>query len=311
MSFSIPTTSKPSPMKWSTASEPIRPPAPVMIATGMRSVAPSGLGIDLKRLGNALLVGGNPVVDVGQHLLGAAPRSPLVQAEESRAVGQVYRDVPLARLLHRRDRHLVAGQPLADRGRLAQREAALAATADVHSAPVPVLGVEQLTLDQVDQVLDVEEVPYLLAMPPEPDVAEWVAEAVGEHPVGEHPLVDLAHLPGPGNDAAAVDHRRHAEALAVLLDQQLGRELGGAVERPRALEREVLGDALRTHPPHRLLAGDLEAGLGLLQVQLHLRRNRVDATGREEDHEGAVAPSQLQAVIGASEVGLDEVAGVA
>ena len=34
MSFSIPTTSKPWPMKWSTASEPIRPPAPVMIATG-------------------------------------------------------------------------------------------------------------------------------------------------------------------------------------------------------------------------------------------------------------------------------------
>src|SRR3954471_15948107 len=224
MSFSIPTTSKPSPMKWSTASEPIRPPAPVMIATGMRSVAPSGLGIDLKRLGNALLVGGNPVVDVGQHLLGAAPRSPLVQAEESRAVRQVYRHVPLARLLHRRDRHLVAGQPPADLGRLAQREAALAAAADVHRTPVPGVGIEQLALDQVDQVLDMEEIAHLLAMPSEADVAERVAEVVGEHPVGEHPLVDLPHLPGAGDDAATVDHRGDAEPLAVLLDQHLGGE---------------------------------------------------------------------------------------
>src|SRR3954454_10642964 len=118
MSFSIPTTSKPSLTKWSTASEPIRPPAPVMIATGMRSVAPSldchRLRVDFKRRGDALLVGGDPLVDVGQHLFGAAPRPPLVQAEESRAVGEVYRDVALARLLHRRHRHLVAGQPLAD-----------------------------------------------------------------------------------------------------------------------------------------------------------------------------------------------------
>src|SRR3954471_9664152 len=107
MSFSIPTTSKPSLTKWSTASEPIRPPAPVMIATGMRSVAPfRGSGVDIESPGDALLVGGGPVVDVGQHLLGAAPRPPLVQAEEPRAVGQVYRDVPLAGLLDRRDRHL-------------------------------------------------------------------------------------------------------------------------------------------------------------------------------------------------------------
>src|SRR3954447_23781735 len=124
MSFSIPTTSKPSPMKWSTASEPIRPPAPVMIATGMRSAAPfPGTGVDIQSLGNSLLVGGDPVADVAQHLLGAAPRPPLVQAEEPRAVGQVYRHVPLARLLYRRDRHLVAGQPPADLRRLAQREA--------------------------------------------------------------------------------------------------------------------------------------------------------------------------------------------
>ena len=30
---------------------------------------------------------------------------------------------------------------------------------------------------------------------------------VGQHPVREYPLVDLAHLPWPGYHAAAVDHR--------------------------------------------------------------------------------------------------------
>src|SRR5436305_2691403 len=311
MSFSIPTTSKPSLTKWSTASEPIRPPPPVVIASGMRSVAPSSSNVDVQGLGDALLVGGDPIVDVAQHLLGAALRPPLVQAEDSLAVGQVYRDVPLAGLLHRRDRHLVAGEALADLGGLTQREAALAATADVHRAPVPRLGLEQLALDQVNQVLDVKEVAHLLALPTDADVAERVAEAVGEHPVGEDPLVDLAHLPGAGDDAAAVDHRRDAEALAVLLDQQLGRELGRAVERPRALEREFLGDALRAHSADRLLGSELEAGLGLLQVQLHLGANRVDAAGREEDHEGAVPSGQRQAVVSAGEVGLDEVAGIA
>src|SRR3954454_6383441 len=123
MSFSIPTTSKPSPTKKSTASEPIRPPAPVMIATGIGSVAPfRETRVDVQRLGDAVLVGGDPLMDVAQDLLGAAPGAPFVQAEEPAAIGEVYRHVPLARLLHRGDRHLVAGQPLAEFGRLAQRE---------------------------------------------------------------------------------------------------------------------------------------------------------------------------------------------
>ena len=46
---------------------------------------------------------------------------------------------------------------------------------------------------------------------PEPDVAERVAEVVGEHPVGEDALVDLAHLPGAGDHPAAVGDGREAE----------------------------------------------------------------------------------------------------
>src|ERR1700742_3645870 len=111
MSFSIPTTSKPWPMKWSTASEPISPPAPVMIATGTVLLLPPSGDLDFERLGDPLLVGGRPLVYGGEHLLGAAPRSPPVEVEQPCAVGKLYGNVPLASLGDRRDRNLVADQP--------------------------------------------------------------------------------------------------------------------------------------------------------------------------------------------------------
>src|ERR1700761_6884541 len=233
MSFSIPTTSKPWPMKWSTASDPIRPPAPVMIATGTVLLLPPAGGVDFERGGDPVLVGGDPLVDVGEPVFGAPPGAPLIEVEQPRAVGKIDGDVPLPGLGDRGDRHLVAGQALADAGGLAQREAALVAAAGVHGTAVPLVGIEQLPLDQVDQVLDVQKIAHLLAMPPEPDVGERVAEIVGEHPVGEHPLVDLSHLPGAGDDAETVDHGGHAERRAVLLDQQPGGQPPRPLERPR------------------------------------------------------------------------------
>src|ERR1700753_755794 len=184
MSFSIPTTSKPWPMKWSTASEPISPPAPVMIATGTGLLLPPAGGVDFERGGDPVLVGGDPLVDVGEHVFGAPPGPPLVKVEQPRAVGKIDGDVSRRGLGDRGDRNLVAGKALADAGRLAQREAALVAAAGVHGVAVPLRWVEELALDEVDQVLDVEKVSHLLAMPPEPDVGERVAEVVGEHPVG-------------------------------------------------------------------------------------------------------------------------------
>src|SRR5207245_8172791 len=130
-------------------------------------------------------------------------------------------NVARASLLHRLDRNLVAGQLAADLGRLQQREAALSPAADIDGAPVPLLRIEQLQLNQVDQVLHVEKVANLLALAAEADVFERLAEVMGKHPVGEHPLVDPSHLPGTGDDTAAIDHRRNTEARSVLLDQQL------------------------------------------------------------------------------------------
>src|ERR1700749_1653268 len=129
MSFSMPTTSKPWPMKWSTASEPIRPPAPVMIATGTVLLLPPRGGLDFQRLGNPLRVRGDPVVDVAEDVFGAPPGPPVVQIEQPRAVGKIEGAVPLPRLGDRGDRHLIAGQAPADLGRLAQREADLTAAA--------------------------------------------------------------------------------------------------------------------------------------------------------------------------------------
>src|ERR1700743_3846367 len=153
MSFSIPTTSKPWPMKCPTPSEPISPPAPVMIATSTVLLLPPAGGIDFERGGNPVLVGGDPLVDVGEHVFGAPPGPPLVEIAHPRAVGKIYGDAPLAGLGDRGDRHLVAGQPLADPGRLAQREAALVAAACVHGLAVPLVGVGQLALHAGQQVL--------------------------------------------------------------------------------------------------------------------------------------------------------------
>ncbi len=185
-----------------------------------------------------------------------------------RAVAQVDRHVAGAGLGDDPDRHLVAGQLAAERGRLQQREAALAAAADVGGDAAPALRVAELLVDQVDQVVDVEQVAHLLARAAVADVGERAAEEVAEQPPGEDALVDLAHLPGPGDHAAAVGHRAQAEGVGVLLDQQLGGELGRAVEGAGAGQREVLGDARRPGPGDRLRGGQLEAGLRLLQLEL-------------------------------------------
>ena len=249
MSFSIPTTSKPSAMKCSTASEPIRPPAPVMIATGIRVYslpftgvrfrAPAAIRASSAAIHSWMSASTCSALRCGRH--SSRPKS-LAQSERYigtspgrvSATGAIGTSLPVSRW-----QISVVSQ---------QREAALAAAADVHGAPVPGRRVEQLALDQVDQVLDVEQVAHLLALAAEADVAERVAEVVGEHPVGEDALVDLSHLPGAGDHPAAVDDGGEAEAGPVLLDQQLGGELGRPVEGAGALQRKLLA---RSRPGRR------------------------------------------------------------
>ena len=69
------------------------------------------------------------------------------------------------------------------------------------------------------------------------------------HPEREHALVGLAHLPRPGDHAAAVDDVAQAVHVGVLGQQQLARQLGGAVQRARAVERKRFADARRPSRP--------------------------------------------------------------
>src|SRR6478672_3210135 len=167
---------------------------------------------------------------------------------QARAVTEVDRDVAGPGLGLNPDRYLFAGQLTADLSRLQQREAALAATARVRGNAAPALRVAELLVDEVDQVVDVKQVAHLLAGAAVADVGEWAAEVVAEQPPGEDALIDLAHLPRAGDHAAAVGHRPQPEGVGVLLDQQLGGELGRAVEGAGAGEREILGDARRPGP---------------------------------------------------------------
>ena len=102
-----------------------------------------------------------------------------------------------------------------------------------------------------------------LPLPPKPMYESEPPKQMGEHPVREDALVHLAHLPGPRDDAAAVDHRSQAERLAILGHQQLCRKLRCAIERAGALQREALGDPCLGDARQRLGLRQLEAGRAL------------------------------------------------
>ncbi len=151
------------------------------------------------------LVGDDPFVDVGEDLLPCTRWPPLGQLVQPGAVGDVHRDVAGAGGRDRFDRAPFPGDLLAQRGRLEQREAAVAAAADVRDYTVPPIWCGELLVDQVDEVLDVQQVANLLSGPVVADVRQRPAEVVGKQPVREHALVDASHLPGAGDHAAAVD----------------------------------------------------------------------------------------------------------
>ena len=196
-----------------------------------------------------------------------------------------------------RSRSSRPGQLAAELGGLQQRQAALDAAADVDGRAVPAVGVGELVEDEVTEVVDVEHVAHLLARAAVADVAQRAARVVREQPVREDALVDLAHLPRAGDHAAAIDHGPDAERVGVLANEQLGREFRRSVERPRALERERLADPGRGRARRRAARRACEARLVLAQREPLLRRDRVHAAGREEDHLRAVAARQLEAVV--------------
>src|SRR4051794_28684288 len=126
------------------------PPEPVTMASGMRVLCPS-----LSERGdNRRLVVADPGVDVFEDLARGALRPPVRAGEQSPAVRNVQGYVSGPFVSGRLDGDLVAGNFGTQSGQLAQREADLGSAADVDDLAVPAVGVGELALDQLDEVVD-------------------------------------------------------------------------------------------------------------------------------------------------------------
>lgn len=103
----------------------------------------------------------DPRIDVREDRAGVVAVPPVRQRVKARAVREIERDVARARLRRGLDRDRAPRDLGAQRARLAQRQAALAPAADIDRDARPVVGVQQLALDQRDEVLDVQQVANL------------------------------------------------------------------------------------------------------------------------------------------------------
>ena len=224
-------------------------------------------------------------------------------------VGHVDPQVHVRRLGRGGDGDAASRLADAELGQLPQGDRHVIAAADVVDPAVPSLRGADLQEDQVEQVLDVQDVPDLLPEAAEADVAQGAPEDMAGDPEGHHALVHLPHLPGPGQHAAAVDHRPQAIAVDVLLDQLLAGELAGPVERAGAVEREPLGDPASGESRHPRLVSPAEPGLLLVVGERVQRGDRVDPAGAEEEERRPPGPRQLQAVDRAGQVRLEDIAG--
>src|SRR4051794_26857581 len=118
MSFSSPITSYPCDTKCLTDSEPIRPPDPVTMQTGLVIRSPNRL----ERLSERLLVRMNPVEDVFEDHARVASRAPVGPLEQARAIRDVNGNVARALAVCRGHLDLVTGDLGAQTRRFAQRE---------------------------------------------------------------------------------------------------------------------------------------------------------------------------------------------
>ena len=124
------------------------------------------------------------------------------------AVGHVDPEVHARRLGDRRDRDSLAGLLDAESGQLPERDRPIVAAADVVDPAVPPLRRFELKLEQVEEVVHVKDVADLLALAAKPGITQRAPEVMASDPERDHALVNLAHLPGAGDDATTVDQSR-------------------------------------------------------------------------------------------------------
>jgi len=174
-------------------------------------------------------------------------------------VGDVNAHIGRPVLRGRTEFHLVAGNFTAERCQLAQGNSKGGTAANVkHASPV-LAGMKHLVDDQIAQIVDVEHVTHLLALPAETDVGELPAKIMGGNPERDDALIGFTHLPGTGDEAAAIDGAAEAVGVGVFDDHELGSEFGHAVKRARAVEGEIFVDAAAGTPGNQLLVGQRKA----------------------------------------------------
>ena len=208
---------------------------------------------------------------------------------------------------------------VAPRGELAKGHRRRRAAGDVGEAiGGGELGRGELLFEERDEIARVEAVADLVAVAAEADIFERAAAQVGVEPVGEDALVGAAELAGTGEDPAAVHEDGKAEGFAVFEGEGFAGEFGGTVKGDGGGGGECLVDAggaeadrkRRRRDRERARGRDRTEGVGVgLYGERGERRDRVDATGAEENETGAVGFAVFEEVDRAGEVVFDELAG--
>ncbi len=256
-----------------------------------------------------VLVGVEPVEDVLEDLVGAVLGTPAGGLGDVGIVGEVEGDVGVAVLGFAGDGDGVAGEFAAEGAHFAEGGADVASAADVEGLAGEGIEVVDLVQDELEEVVDVEHVAYLFAGAAVADVFEGTTEEVAGGPEHDDALVDFAHLPGSGEDAAAVGETAQVVHGDVFGEEVFGAEFGRAVEGTCAVERKGFGEALGGYAGDVLLGVEFEAGLGFVVGKAADGLDGVDAAGGEEDHGGVVASCEFEGVDSADQVGVDEVVG--
>ena len=281
MSLSIPTTTKPFRLKNRTASAPINPPAPVMMATL----------IQVPRIGSS-----RARCSTSQRWTSSSNRSSLrcgcqpVAVFTDAAVADVVGNVGWSRLGHLPDLQELAGEPLAPLRQLAQRDTSFGSTRDIVGRSGMAIELPQLQRKQIIEIIYMQDISDLQTFSAKARIGQRTAIEVPRHPQHDEALIDLAHLPRAGQNATAIDHGPQSVHFTVFFDQQFGGELGCAIQRTAARERKGFADAGRSRPA---VAGRSGRQRQAIAASLAWKRpqsaNRIDPARRKEQQVAAVA----------------------
>ena len=168
----------------------------------------------------------------------------------------------------------------------------------------------QLRVQQLEEILDMQNIPHLLPGPTESDIGQGASEMVSRNPQHGHPLVDLAHLPGTGKNAAAIHDGPEVIGRDIFVDEQFRAELGCPVQRSGPDQGKVLRDALQGDTRASPIQVPLEPCRRFPTGQRVQRLIGIHPAGRQEHQLRLMPPGQFQTVDGADQIGVHDICRV-